>query len=282
MKYFEANFTITPYDETVSDILTALLGEAGFEAFVPADNGFTAYVQQKFYDEGATQRIARSMPGHTVTYTVCEAPDEDWNQTWEAEGFEPIVLGQLVCVHDTGHPSPQACRYDIVINPRMAFGTGTHPTTRQILRQLCQMPLRGLRIVDAGCGTGVLGILAALRGAGHVFSYDIDSWSVENTVVNARLNGIETGMDVREGDAGVLPQTEDYDLLIANINRNILLADMPRFAKALHAEGRLLLSGFYEADAACLLEAAGHWGFGLERRTSEDGWTMLVMKRGKR
>lgn len=278
MKYFEANFTITPYDEVVSDVLTALLGEAGFEAFVPADNGFTAYVQQKFYNESKTESIAHSMPGTVVTYTVREVPDEDWNQTWEAEGFEPIILDRLVCVHDTRHTDVPHCLYDIVINPRMAFGTGTHPTTRQILRQLCDMELEGKRIVDAGCGTGVLGLLCLKRGACAVFAYDIDEWSVKNTILNAELNSIHT-INVCEGDASVLPQDGQFDLLIANINRNTLLTDMARFAKALHDGGQLLLSGFYETDAECLQEEGRRLGFEPEKQTCEEGWAMMLMKK---
>lgn len=277
MKYFEVKFTINPFDEVTRDILTALLGDAGFESFVPDDEGMLAYVQQKDYDESAVQTIESGFVNHSIRHTVSEAPDEDWNQTWEEEGFEPIVLDQLVCVHDTRHTDVPSCRYDIVINPRMAFGTGTHPTTRQILRQLCEMDLEGRCIIDAGCGTGVLGLLCAKRGASEVFAYDIDEWSVENTRVNAELNGI-SNLSVCEGDAAVLPQDGRHDLLIANINRNILLADMPRFAKALHLGGQLLLSGFYEADVESLLEKGRLLGFELEKQTAEDRWAMLLLR----
>ena len=186
-------------------------------------------------------------------------------------------MDDLVCIHDTRHTDVPSCTYDIVINPRMAFGTGTHPTTRQILRQLCVMSLESKRIIDAGCGTGVLGLLCSMRGASEVFSYDIDEWSVENTRVNAELNHIYN-IKVQEGDAAVLPQNGTYDLLIANINRNILLADMPRFAKALHQGGQLLLSGFYEKDAMSLIEKGRLLGFELERQNSEDGWAMLLLR----
>ena len=277
MKYFEVKFTITPFDEITSDMLTALLGDAGFEAFVPEEDGMLAYVQQKDYDDDETRRIVSGFEGHDISYTVSEAPDEDWNQTWEEEGFEPIVMDDLVCIHDTRHTDVPSCTYDIVINPRMAFGTGTHPTTRQILRQLCVMSLESKRIIDAGCGTGVLGLLCSMRGASEVFSYDIDEWSVENTRVNAELNHIYN-IKVQEGDAAVLPQNGTYDLLIANINRNILLADMPRFAKALHQGGQLLLSGFYEKDAMSLIEKGRLLGFELERQNSEDGWAMLLLR----
>lgn len=278
MKYYKVEFRVEPMSEEACDVLSALLAEAGFETFVPTDEGLTAYVQQTMYSEEAVRAITADflMPDVGITFRCEEAPDEDWNETWEAEGFEPIVLDDLVCVHDTRHPAPAHCEYDIIVNPRMAFGTGSHPTTQQILRQLCSMPLEGKRIIDAGCGTGVLGFLCSMRGASEVFAYDIDEWSVENTRINAELNGV-SAIIIKEGDASVLPQEGDYDLLIANINRNILLADMPRFAKALRADGRLLLSGFYEADVPLLVSKGEELGFGLLQQSSQDGWAMMVL-----
>ena len=280
MKYYEVTFCVSPYNEDACDILSALLADCGFETFVPPEQGITAYVQQAVFDESALKDTIEQypLPDYTIRYEVSEAPDEDWNQAWEEEGFEPIILDDLVCVHDTKHTDVPACRYDIIINPRMAFGTGTHPTTQQILRQLCQMSLEGLRIIDAGCGTGVLGFLALKCGASEVFAYDIDEWSVENTKINAELNGL-TNIVIKEGDASMLSQTADYDLLIANINRNILLGDMPRFAQALKTNAQLLLSGFYEADAPLLIEKGKELGFELEKQTCENGWAMLLLVR---
>ena len=278
MKYYKVEFGIEPMSEEACDVLSALLADEGFETFVPMERGLEAYIQQQLYNEEAVKALADNflMPDVNITFTCEEAPDEDWNETWEAEGFEPIVIDRLVCVHDTHHPAPTRCEYDIIINPRMAFGTGTHPTTQQILRQLCKMPLEGMRIIDAGCGTGVLGFLCAKRGASEVFAYDIDEWSVSNTLINAELNSIYN-IKVCEGDSAVLPQTGDYDLLIANINRNILLGDLPRFAKALRKGGQLLLSGFYDEDAASLINKGKEQGFELQSRTSHDGWAMLLL-----
>ena len=279
MKYFQVEFMVSPYSEAACDVLSSLLANAGFETFVPTEEGIVAYVQQSLYDEKEVLTITQDfiIPDCRITFSYEEAPDEDWNATWEGEGFEPIVLDELVCVHDTRHPAPTACMYDIIVNPRMAFGTGTHPTTQQILRQLCHMPLEGKRVIDAGCGTGVLGFLCLKRGASEVFAYDIDEWSVENTRINAELNGI-TSINIKEGDSGVLPQNDDYDLLIANINRNILLADMPRFAKAIGKGGLLLMSGFYESDVPQLLEKGKELGFELEKQSTQDGWAMLLLR----
>ena len=279
MKYYEVRFQITPAGEEAGDVLSALLADIGFETFLPTEDGLSAYIQQALFEEDALKAITDHfvLPDYQVCYTVSEAPDENWNQTWEEEGFEPIVLDDLVCVHDTRHNSVPQCQYDIIINPRMAFGTGTHPTTQQILRQLTQMNLSGCRVVDAGCGTGVLGILAALRGATKVFSYDIDEWSVENTRINAELNQVKC-LTVCEGDVSVLPQSGDFDLLVANINRNILLADMPCFAAALTPKGILLLSGFYTDDTHLLIEKGKASGLHLVRQTEQEGWSMLMLQ----
>ena len=280
MKYYEAKFTLQPVSDEARDILSALLGEVGFETFLPTDEGLVGYIQRPLYDEEAVGRVCAHflLPGYEVGYTLAEAPDEDWNQPWEEEGFEPIRVDHWVCVHDTRHASSGECLYDITINPRMAFGTGTHPTTQQILRQLCALELEGKRVVDAGCGTGVLGLLCSMRGADEVFAYDIDEWSVENTRINVQLNGIEN-LSVREGNASLLPQDGSYDLLIANINRNILLQDLPRFARALKENAQLLLSGFYETDAKLLQDRGETLGFHTARETSIDGWAMLLLER---
>ena len=283
MKYYKVEFRVEPRSEEACDVLSALLADEGFETFVPGEQGLTAYVQQQLYDEEAVRGIVDNflMPDCNISFTCEAAPDEDWNETWEAEGFEPIVIDSLVCVHDTNHPAPKTCDYDIIVNPRMAFGTGTHPTTQQILRQLCSMDLEGLRVVDAGCGTGVLGFLCAKRGASEVFAYDIDEWSVSNTLVNAELNNIYN-IKVCEGDSAVLPQDGEFDLLIANINRNILLGDMPRFANALREGGRLLLSGFYEADAQSLIDRAREFGLEPEKSSQQSSWALLLLIRGAR
>lgn len=280
MKYLLTTFTLTPYSEDACDVLSAQLADIGYETFLPTAQGIEGYVQKAAYDEAELMNTIRDFmfPGITISFHTEEAPDEDWNQTWEAEGFEPVVLDDLISVHDTQHAVPP-CRYDIIINPRMAFGTGTHPTTQQILRQLTKMDIQGKRIIDAGCGTGVLGILASMRGAKWVFGYDIDEWSVENTRINAELNGTEN-IEVHEGDASILPKEGDYDLLIANINRNILLADMERFAQALRKEdAQLLLSGFYEEDIPLLADKGKSLGFTLEKKSCQEGWAMLLLAR---
>lgn len=278
MKYYEVKCTLNPFSETAADLFSAMLSEIGFEAFTVTEDGLTAYIRQEQWDEQAMQQTVEGffLPDVSIGYTREEAPDEDWNQVWEEEGFQPVIVGDEVVVHDVKHADVPQARYDILITPRLAFGTGSHQTTRLILRMLSQLPLEGCRVIDAGTGTGILAIMAVKRGAAEVFAYDIDEWSVENTRDNLLLNHIYKEVEVACGDAAVLDAQPAADLLIANINRNILLQDLPRFAKAVRPGGRLILSGFYLADVPVLEEAAAALGFRRERTESEEDWAMLL------
>lgn len=283
MKYFELTFHITPSSETASDVLSALLAEVGFETFVPeADGSLKAYIQQSFYEASVLDEVIEQfpLPDTHIRYTLAEPEDKDWNETWENEGFEPIAIDNRLVVCDTHHEVPDGVPR-ITIHPRQAFGTGSHQTTRMLLSTLLDMPLKGLRVVDAGCGTGILGFLCLMQGASKLLAYDIDEWSVQNTLDNATLNFSNTdAMEVRLGDASVLQDAHDYDLLIANINRNILLGDMERFAGALKAQGsRILFSGFYQDDVPMLIEKARTFGFHYVCEQHDEEWAMLLLER---
>ena len=278
MKYYEVKCTLSPFSEAAADLFSAMLSEIGFEAFNIVDDGLLAYIQREQWDEAQMQQTVEGffMPDVSISYTLSEAPDEDWNQVWEEEGFQPVVVGDDVVVHDVKHTDVPQARYDILITPRLAFGTGSHQTTRLILRTLSHMELEGSRVIDAGTGTGILAIMAVKRGASQVFAYDIDEWSVENTRDNLLLNHIYNNVEVQVGDASVLDGIAEADLLIANINRNILLQDLPRFSRAVRRGGRMILSGFYLSDVPVLEEAAAKLGFRLQEQQSEDEWTMLL------
>ncbi len=294
MRYFEVTFHIMPFSEDVADVFSALLADEGFEAFDTHDHVLVAWVQQQYYSEEKLCRAidAIPFPGTTVTYETQEAPDENWNKRWEEEVFKPIVIRDgrveqsastqaLIAIHDTTHFDVPEAQYDICINPCQAFGTGSHETTRMILRQLLTMPMCGRRVVDAGTGTGILAIFCHQLGAENIVAYDIDEWSVRNTKENITLNGISKGIEVLHGDCSVLAgMKQNASLLIANINRNILLADMPYFAKNIEEGGELLLSGFYIDDVPMLIEAAGHLGFSLIGQSEDHGWAMLLLKKG--
>lgn len=281
MKYYELSFTIEPYLEAYSDVLSASLAEIGFESFMPADNGVTAYIQQPLYDGEQLRKVIEEFPFDNVSiqFSMAEAAYEDWNAVWEEEGFRPIVIDDTIVIHDVKHTDVPSVPYDIIITPKLAFGTGSHQTTRMIMRELAQLDLTGKSVADAGTGTGILAIMCVKRGAEDVFAYDIDEWSVENTRDNLLLNGIHNQVTVEKGDASVLSSTGNKDLLIANINRNILLNDLPVFCGKLNPHGLLLLSGFYTEDAAVLVDAAQKQGLTLINKESDENWCVLLLKK---
>ena len=295
MKYFEVTCEIRPFSQDAADVLSAMLAEIGFESFSVGEDALLAYIQQSVWSEAEMQQVVQGfcLPGVSISYSCAEAPDEDWNQVWEEEGFQPVVVSEDIVVHDVKHSDVPPATYDILITPRLAFGTGSHATTRLILRLLAQLDLEGKHVIDAGTGTGILAIMAVKRGAASVFAYDIDEWSVENTKDNLLLNHLPTKdlKDLKDfkdlkvpcvvvacGDSSLLEGCEKADLLIANINRNILLQDLPRFAASLKPKGRMILSGFYLSDVPVLTEATVQHGFSLLQTESEGEWAMLLFE----
>lgn len=288
MKYYVANFDIECADELLQparELLSAAACEAGFEAFEDTDNGIAGYVQRPLYDKEALDAaIADYMPeGTQVTYNIEEVPDQDWNQDWEDQGFEPIGVSDHLVIYDAKHTDMSMFAGDdgvmrIFIEARNAFGTGTHQTTRMILRRLLGMDLTGKSVLDCGCGTGILGIVALRLGANRVLGYDIDEWSSENAKHNAALNGVEN-LDVLLGDASVLDGVkEEFDVVIANINRNILLNDMTAFRSHLKTGGRLILSGFYETDVPMLEQAAQSNGLTIIDVVTDEEWACAMFE----
>ena len=288
MKYYVANFDIECADELLQparELLSAAACEAGFEAFEDTDNGIAGYVQRQLYDKEALDAaIADYMPeGTQVTYNIEEVPDQDWNQDWEDQGFEPIGVSDHLVIYDAKHTDMSMFAGDdgvmrIFIEARNAFGTGTHQTTRMILRRLLGMDLTGKSVLDCGCGTGILGIVALRLGANRVLGYDIDEWSSENAKHNAALNGVDN-LDVLLGDASVLDGVkEEFDVVIANINRNILLNDMAAFRSHLKTEGRLILSGFYETDVPMLEQAAQSNGLTIIDVVTDEEWACAMFE----
>ena len=286
MKYFVANFKIECEPELMQparELLSAAACEAGFEAFEDTEDGLQGYVQRPLYNkEALDEAIADYMPeGATVTYDVEEVPDQDWNQGWEEEGFEPIGVSENLIIYDAKHTDMNMFAGNdgvmrIFIEARNAFGTGTHQTTRMILRRLLGMNLNGKKVLDCGCGTGILGIVASRLGADRVLGYDIDEWSSENAKHNASINGVGN-LDVMLGDASVLDGVDEkFDVVIANINRNILINDMPAFKRHMKKDGCLILSGFYESDVPMLEKAAMDNAMSLKNAVTDEEWACAL------
>lgn len=283
MKYFEVDFQLSPLSQDACDILAALTADAGFESFEETQHGIRGYVQQPLLDRQALEDIVNNFPimGTNIIYTISEAEDKDWNEQWEQEGFEPIIVGNnRLAIHDGRHLPSQPADISVEIDARLAFGTGTHETTQMICEWMLDMPMKGLRVMDAGCGTGILGIIALKLKASHVTAYDIDEWSSDNTRHNAVINRVDSQLSVYCGDASLLDsKTADYDLVLANINRNILLNDMPRFCQIMKQDAKLILSGFYTEDIP-LLEARGkELRLTLIGAKNRDKWASIIMQR---
>ena len=277
--YVEVRLDLDPCDETRTDILAALLGGVGFESFVPDAGGLTAYVKAGLYDRAAVDAVLADFPMETsfkVTDTTVEG--RDWNKEWEKNYFKPIVIDNQCVIHSSFHKDIPECRYDIVIDPKMAFGTGHHATTTLILRQLLTMNLEGLKVVDMGTGTGILAILASMRGAKRIDAVEIDEFAFTNAVDNVRLNFAEN-IYLHLGDASQLGVIGNVNLFIANINRNIITADLPAYVATLAPGATMLLSGFYEEDIPVIMAVAEPLGLHYKSHQVLDGrWTCLVLE----
>ena len=282
MKYFEVEFTINPMSADASDLLAALAGDAGFETFEETENGLKGYVQQSLFDEDALRSCIAYFPieGISIIYNVREAEDRDWNEQWEQEGFEPIIIPPLA-IHDGRHLPEVESEISIEIDAKLAFGTGTHETTRMICKELISTvpELEEVRVLDCGTGTGILSIAALKLGASEAVGYDIDEWSADNTRHNAVINRVDERFTSLLGDASVIDTIEgEFDLVLANINRNILLADMPRFVSKMHSGSKLILSGFYTADSLLLVQKAVDLGLTFVSQNQDQDWACLVFK----
>ena len=279
MKYFEVEFTISPYSADAADLFASLAGEAGFETFEETETGLKGYVQQSLFDEDALRECIEDFPfeGTSIIYNVREAEDRDWNEQWEQEGFEPIVIADQLVIHDGRHLPEVDSKIQIEIDAKLAFGTGTHETTRMICTQLLKLA-KG-RVLDCGTGTGILSICALKLGATEAVGYDIDEWSVDNARHNAVINRVDDRFSSLLGDAKILENIDEkFDIVLANINRNILLADMPMFVSKMYEGSLLILSGFYSDDCEILIEKAHSIGLKLVSKTTDHDWACLVLK----
>lgn len=290
MKYYKATFNIkdtagrVPADtellQTAKDVLCAIAAEAGFEAFEEFSCGVFGYVQQNKLDREGLASLQDTFPieGIQIACSLETAEYKDWNLTWEKLGFESIVINGKCVIHDAVHPIPAMPlgAFDITIDAHQAFGTGTHETTKMIVGELSGMDLHNKKVLDCGCGTGILSIVAEKMGALEVTAYDIDEWSVENTRHNCRLNNT-SHISVTEGDSSVITSLKGgFNVILANINRNILLADMPRFKNIMATGGMMIMSGFYTEDAPMIIAKATGLGLRHIRSVAENNWCMTV------
>ncbi len=267
--YIEYSFKVAPL-QPGTEILIAELGNAGFESFVENEVGVKAYIQKGDWNEGMLDAIQiLSSPEFTIAHSQKEIPQVNWNEEWE-KNFDPIVVNDRCAVRAPFH-EPFDVDYEIVIEPKMSFGTGHHETTFMMLGFLLENDLKGKTVLDMGCGTSVLAILAEKRGAVHIDAIDIDDWCVENSKENVSRNQC-SHIKVQLGDASQIPSEATYQTIIANINRNILLEDMQTYVSALKKGGEVYLSGFYKEDLPIITEACTNLGLSFVENKERNNW----------
>ena len=275
MDYIELKVAVLP---DFADIIVAELAEAGFDSFVETPDGVDAYAPADVFDESQVQEIVQKYAALTpVTYTFSALPRRNWNEEWE-KNYQPIYIGNQCVVRASFHQLAETFPYEIVINPKMSFGTGHHETTALMLEMQLGVDHAGKRVLDAGCGTGILAIMACKRGAAHVDAYDIDAWAVENARENCQLNGCPD-IGIQQGTIEEVGLQGPYGVILANINRNVLLREIPRYAGHLSPGGLLLLSGFYEQDVAELNKVAAESSLSQTAGHIKQNWAALCFQK---
>ncbi len=247
MQYTKVSFSINPINDFIRDILTAELAEFDFDSFEETENGLNAYIpSSSFSSEDIDNCQIIQNDDYEIKYSAEEMPDQNWNETWEKHFFNPIIIDDRCIVRSPFHQDIPKADYEILIEPKMAFGTGHHETTGLMIKHILERDFNGKSVLDMGCGTGILGILCAMKEANKVTGIDIEEWAYNNAIENINLNNIKQ-MEVFCGDASLLGN-ESFDVILANINRNILLEDINKYVKVLNPNGTLMLSGFYNSD----------------------------------
>ena len=269
--YIGYNFIIEPL-QPASEILIAQLGYAGFESFVETEVGITAYIQKDEWNEAILNDIQiLDSDEFNITYEFNDIEQTNWNEEWE-KNFNPIVVDNIVTVRAPFHEKPNT-KYDLIIEPKMSFGTGHHQTTHMMIQQILKNDFKNKSVLDMGCGTGVLAILAEKVGAAKVDAIDIDNWCYLNSLENVERNKCDN-ISVYEGDVKLL-KNKTYDTIIANINRNILLADIGAYAKCLNKNGQLFLSGFYKEDIPIIEKECNKHALSIKDSIDKEQWVAV-------
>jgi ribosomal protein L11 methyltransferase len=274
MNYLQISLLITPAEEYLADLLAAALGEVGFDSFASSACGMEAYIKEELFSEEKLIKIISDFPYQaSIEYKIAKTENKDWNEEWEKNYFKPIVIGDKCVIHSSFHTDYPTLEYEIVIDPKMAFGTGHHETTSLMLEYILAADLRGKRILDMGCGTAALAILASMRGAKNGLAVDIDNFCILNSHENLAANNI-ANIEVREGGAEQL-NGESFDCIFANINRNILLQDIGSYAACLSPGGELFMSGFYTEDIPAIEAEIQKFGLRLLDCKSKNNWAAI-------
>lgn len=283
MNYYELSFTYTSPVETgvINDILASELGEIGFESFTENEQGLQGYIPDTAYDPEALNAKLSEFPLENVVihYTELLVESKDWNEEWEKNYFKPIRIGKECIIRASFHETEPGYTYTIIIDPKMAFGAGNHETTYLMIGEMLKLDLQGKELLDMGCGTAVLAILASLKGAKRVAAIDIDEWAYNNALENIRLNHTEE-IQVALGGAERIREFGTFDIVFANINRNILLNDICLYTTAIKPGGTLFMSGFYTEDIPAIEAECQKNGLTLDSYTQRNNWVAVKALKG--
>lgn len=276
MDYIEVKLIIQPYSEELAEVLMAEMAELGFESFSDTESGFDAYIQANSYNNDDLNALLASYYEDQISIKIEESTikAQNWNAVWESN-FDPIVIDNRCTIRAPFHTDMPILKFDIVIEPKMSFGTGHHATTYLVTEWLLDNDVQNLRVLDMGCGTGILAILAAMKNAKSVDAIDIDEWAYDNAIENVKTNNVTNTVTVMQGDAALL-QGKTYDAILANINRNILLQDMAAYATSLEVGGTLVVSGIFTEDIPTVAEEAVKQGLTLVEEKSRNKWARAV------
>ena len=273
MDYIEL---ILQIDADFAEILMAELGELGFESFVETEDGLEAYVQEEIFDDVAVKQMLEDYAARTaISYQFKKIVRQNWNEEWE-KNFQPIQIGKQIYVRADFHEPKPDFPYEIIITPKMSFGTGHHETTSMVMEHQLSIDHTNKKVLDVGTGTGILAVLASKLGASEISAFDIDEWSVENTIENVQLNDV-SNVTVRQGTIENEPK-DIYEIVLANINRNILISQIPAYVTFLQKGGELIVSGFYEKDIADIQTVAESVGLKKVAQLSKNNWAAVVFK----
>lgn len=280
MDYISLRINIADTTDDINDLLAAFLCEEGYESFVPDEEGLTAYIRADLYDSVVVDTILKEFPMEIKATTESTfVKGENWNEQWEKNYFKPLLIGGKVAVHSSFHTDVPKADYDILIDPKMAFGTGHHSTTSLMMQAILETDLEGKTVIDMGTGTGILAILCKMRGAGSVIGIEIDPGAFENAVENGALNNAEVNFIL--GDASKLEGLPDADFFMANINRNIITADIASYSAHLKPGGEMILSGFYEEDIDIITREAEKYSLKPVKTATDNRWAMVRLQKSE-
>lgn len=275
MEYTKINCSLKPDSEINREILIAELGNIGYESFTETAETVEAYIPTVDYsEENLDNLFPVDFQYFQWLFSSEVIPDQNWNEVWEKNYFQPLMIADRCLIRAPFHTDYPKAEYEILIDPGMAFGTGNHETTSLMISEILKQDLTGKKVLDMGCGTGILGILASMRGADSIIGIDIDSWATKSAIENIALNNV-SNFQVIQGGAETIPN-KNFDFIYANIQRNILLNDMPQYCKVLKPGGELIMSGFYVDDIESIKERAIKFGLQFSRFSENEKWVAVV------